>query len=258
MIELWIFLSVLVVSLIGALAIIPVMFHANNHRVLVFLLSFAAGSLIAAVLIHFIPEMVVAGYTLGSTLLIIAGFLVFFVLEKFIHAHHKTAEKHSVDDVHAEGVEGHAHAFHLAPMNLIGDAVHNFLDGIVIAVSYLVSIPLGIAATIAVIAHEVPQEIADFGILFYAGLSKMRALVFNVLAALTAFLGALVGYIGGSALAAYAVPLAAGGFLYIGSATLMPQLHRHCGLRESIEHIVAFLLGAGIIVLVTLYAPHAH
>jgi zinc and cadmium transporter len=258
---LWIFGSVLLVSLIGALAIIPVLFHADNRRVLTALLSFAAGSLIAAVIIHFIPEIVRTGYYLSTALTIIGGFLAFFLVEKLVHYHHsgngKCREEHA-HHIDAEHAEAHGHAYHLAPMNLIGDAVHNFLDGIVIAASYLVSIPLGITSTIAVIAHEIPQEIADYGVLFYSGMSKVRALIFNVLSALTAVLGAIVGILGGTALAVWAIPAAAGGFLYIGSATLVPQLHRHCGLRDSVEHVVAFLFGVSVIVLVTLFVPHVH
>lgn len=260
---LWIFGSVLIVSLIGAIAIIPVLFHANNKRVLTALLSFAAGSLIGAVIIHFIPEVVRQGYSLATALAIIGGFLAFFLIEKLVHAHHQGKHAKCKED-HAHGIEeadeahAHSHAYHLAPMNLIGDGVHNFLDGIVIASSYLISIPLGITSTIAVIAHELPQEIADYGVLLYSGMSKIRAFVFNVLSALAALLGAIVGILGGQALAVWAIPVAMGGFLYIGSATLVPQLHRHCGLRESIEHVLAFILGVTLIVLVTLYVPHTH
>lgn len=260
----WILGSVLVVSLIGAVAIVPVMFHANNRRVLTALLSFAAGSLIGAVIIHFIPEVVRIGYSLATALTIISGFLAFFLLEKLIHAHHSAkgdAHAHDCAEDHAHDVEnvpGHSHAYHLAPLNLIGDGVHNFLDGIVIASSYLVSIPLGISATIAVIAHELPQEIADYGVLFYAGMSKLRALAFNVLSALAAVLGAVIGILGGQALAVWAIPAAMGGFLYIGSATLVPQLHRHCSTRDTIEHVLAFILGVSLIVAVTLLVPHTH
>ena len=130
--------------------------------------------------------------------------------------------------------------------------MHNFIDGIAIAGAYLVNIPVGIATTIAVIIHEVPQELADFGVLLYAGYSKKKALLLNFLSATVAILGAVVGIILGSRAEVFAqwiLPFAAGGFLYIAGSNLIPELHKECDLRESVIHFIALLVGIGLMVL---------
>ena len=140
---------------------------------------------------------------------------------------------------------------HIAILNLIGDGLHNFLDGLIIAGSYLISIPAGIAATVAVILHEVPQEIADFAVLLYSGLSKWKALLFNYLSAAVAIVGAVVGlYFGARSemFISLIVPFAAGGFVYIAGSNLIPELHKECGIKDSVWHIFAFILGIIIMI----------
>ena len=230
-------ISVILVSLVAVVAIVPVLLKKKlSSRFLLILMSLSVGSLLGGVFIHFLPEAISHGYTLGLAVYVLLGFLVFFVIEKFIHWHHHKGC--------GAGQCGHGHAYHLAPLNLIGDGIHNFLDGMVIAGSYIVSIPLGIAATISIIFHEVPQEIADFGILLYSGMSKLKAVMFNFLSAATAILGAVVGLILAGKTANFTyfiIPFAAGNFLYIAASNLVPELHRHCKFWDTLLHLIIWL-----------------
>ena len=144
-------------------------------------MSFSVGVLLSTVFIGLLPEAVEHGYTTQLGLNILGGFLVMFVLEKLVHYHH--SKKHDDNGC------GYSHAYSMAPINLIGDGFHDFIDGMVVAGSYAVSITLGITTTISVIFHELPQEIADFGILLYSGLSKKKVLFLNFMSALIALLG---------------------------------------------------------------------
>ena len=248
-------ISVILVSLVAVVAIIPVLLKKklSNHFLLV-LMSLSVGALLGSVFIHFLPEAISSGYTLGLAIYVLLGFLVFFVIEKFIHWHHNKGCEN--------GQCGHGHAYHLAPLNLIGDGIHNFLDGMVIAGSYIVSIPLGVAATISIIFHEVPQEIADFGVLLYSGMSKLRAVMFNFLSAATAIIGAIIGLVLAGKTANFThfiIPFAAGNFLYIAASNLVPELHRHCKLWDTFLHLIAIIVGIGLMVAVALLAPaHVH
>jgi len=225
-----------------------------SDKTLLFLLSVSVGVLLSTVFMDFLPEAVSHKYTLGLALYILLGFLLMFVLEKFVHYHHsrKCEEKDY----------GHGHAYNLAPINLIGDGIHNFIDGLVIAGSYAVDISLGLTATISIIFHEIPQEIADFGVLLYSGLSKKKALLFNFLSAITAILGTMIGLFlaeRSHGFTHFIIPFAAGNFIYIAASNLVPQLHRQCKIKDTLLHVLAILLGIGIIVLVTLYGPaHGH
>ena len=141
-------------------------------------------------------------------------------------------------------------------MSLIGDGIHNFIDGLIIAASFIVSIPLGFLTSLAVIAHEIPQEISDFSILIYGGFSKKKALFFNFLSALTAVLGVLVGFVLSSSVenfVMYLLPIAAGGFIYIGASDLVPELHKEKDLKKSILSFGFFILGIVIMYLFKIY-----
>ncbi|MCR4368625.1 MAG: ZIP family metal transporter, partial [archaeon] len=161
-----------------------------------------------------------------------------FIVEKFIrwrHCHQPTSAHHPHP---------------LATMNLLGDAVHNFLDGLIIGASYLISIPVGIATTLAVAFHEIPQEIGDFGVLLHAGFSRGRALLYNFGSALTSVLGVLTALFLGSytgAIETFAAPFAAGLFIYIAGSDLIPELHKQDDSLKSIIDLVAFI--AGVIVI---------
>jgi zinc and cadmium transporter len=160
--------------------------------------------------------------------------MAFFVLERFLHWHHHGED---TDNVHIHPV---------GKLILVSDGVHNFLDGVIIAASFAVSIPVGVATTLAVILHEIPQEIGDFAVLLHAGYSKKQALLVNFLSGLTALLGAVVFFLlaeFAEVFALYLVPLAAGGFIYIALADLIPELHRTVHKKHSIYQIAAVTFG---------------
>lgn len=231
--------SVAIVSCISFVGLFAISLREDVLRSYIFLLvSLAIGALLGDALIHLIPEAFSGDESpLWVSLTIIAGILIFFILEKVLHWHHHEPDndKHPDSDIHPVG-----------RLILVSDGFHNFIDGLIIATSYLVSIELGIATTIAVIAHEIPQEIGDFGVLLYAGYSKMRALGLNFLSALSSILGALFGLMIGQAadpIAHWFVPFAAGGFIYIALADLIPHLPKTKNITVSILQFVAIFIG---------------
>ncbi len=248
-------ISVVMVSLISVIFALPFLLKKEiSKKTLLFLLSVSVGVLMSTVFMDFLPEAYSHGNPIWLTIYIMLGFVVMFILENFIHhKHSKDCQKNHC---------GHGHAYNVAPVNLVGDGIHNFIDGLVIAGSYAVSVTLGIAATISIIFHEIPQEIADFGVLLYSGMSKKKALTFNFLSALTAIIGTIVGlFLVGKihGFIDFVIPFAAGNFIYIAAANLVPQLHRECKFKDVILHVTAILIGIAIVVLVTLYAPeHVH
>jgi zinc and cadmium transporter len=244
--------SVIIVSLISVAVAIPFLLKKQIPKhALITLMSISVGTLLGAIFFHFLPETFSTTYTIKSALTIILGFLLMFIVEKFVHHHHHHGKK---------SVQGHSHGYALAPINLIGDAVHNFIDGLVIIGSYIISVPLGIAATISILLHELPQELADFGVLIYAGFSKRKAILFNLFSALAAVAGVIVGFfIDRSGFTAFIMPFAAGNLLYIAAANLTPELHQHCGVKESIIHTLAILFGVAIMLgLIFTGLGHAH
>lgn len=241
--SLWFYtlISVLAISLISFLGILTVAIKQHYlKKILVFLISFAAGGLLGDVFIHLLPEMIEEhDFNLMSSLYILLGILLFFVLEKIIHWRH----------CHLSATRQHAHP--LAFMNLVGDALHNFIDGILIAGSYFLSIPVGIATTLAVALHEIPQEMGDFGVLLHSGMTTKRALFYNFLSALSAVAGALIVLLVGPSLeiTKVIIPVTIGGFLYIANADLIPELHKEVNPWNSLGQILAFLVGVGVMVL---------
>lgn len=237
--------SVLLVSLVAVLAILAVSVRpARLSRILLYLVSFAAGGLLGDAFLHLLPEAVeqAGGFTLALSLYVLLGIVSAFVVEKFLHWHHHSTEHHHDEDRLPP----------LAFMNLFGDFLHNFLDGIIIAASYFVSVPVGIATTLAVIAHEIPQEIGDFGVLLHAGLSKTKALLFNLASALAAVVGAvLVMLVGGlnEGLLAALVPFAVGNFIYIAGSDLIPELHKVKEAGRGALQVLFLLLGIGAMAL---------
>jgi zinc and cadmium transporter len=247
MITIWIYtiLSVIVISLISLIGVVSFAFREDRMRkMLLFFVSFAAGALLGDTFIHLLPEAVHEyGFTLEISLFILGGMLIFFVLEKFIHWRH----------CHVPISSHHQHP--LGIMNLVGDGFHNFIDGMIVASSYIISIPLGLATTLAVILHEIPQEIGDFGILLHAGFSRGKALFFNFISASIAILGAVVVLAIGSYthnLSYFLVPFTAGGFIYIASSDLIPELHKESEISISFFQFFSLLLGIGIMALLLL------
>lgn len=208
-------------------------------KILIYMVSFSAGALFADVFIHLLPETNKSDGKLFTPLVLIGGLVVSFALEKIIHWHH------------CHLPHGHDHAHPFAIMNLIGDALHNFIDGMIIAASYLINLPAGIATTVAVIFHEIPQEIGDFGVLLHGGFSKKKAIAMNLLTALTAILGAVVVLVIGSAsdnLTTWLVPFAAGNFIYIAGSDLIPQLHKEePDIKNAFWQLFWFILGVAVL-----------
>ncbi len=212
-------ISTIIVSLLSTVGILTFTLKERDlKRIILYLVSFSAGGLFGDAFIHLIPEAVEKnGFGIDASISILLGIVTSFIIEKFFqwrHCHILTSEEHP-------------HSF--AYMNLFGDSVHNFLDGLIIGGSYLVSAQLGIATTMAVIFHEIPQEIGDFGVLLYGGFKKKKALLYNFLTALTALGGTITALSLGSIinnLTAYLIPFAAGNFIYIAGSDLIPELRK--------------------------------
>jgi len=238
--------SVIIVSLLSFVGVLSLAISLEKLKKLTMLLvSLSAGTLLGGAILHLLPEVIEEnGSNIQIWLWFLAGIIIFFILEKIIcwrHCHIPTSNEHP----HPLGM-----------MNLIGDGLHNFIDGIIIAGSFLISIQLGIATTIAVIAHEIPQEIGDFGVLIHAGYSRAKALFLNFLTALTAILGAGLTLTVGMQLenfSTYIIPLTAGGFIYIATADLIPELKKDVQPAKSLAQLVVILLGIGIMLLLKLY-----
>jgi len=237
-------LATIIVSLISFVGLFSISSSEEGFKkIAFFLVSLAAGTMIGDVFIHLLPE---AATNQGQSIWIwvIVGIGLFFVLEKVVHWRHchlPTTEKHP----HPVGV-----------MNLVGDGFHNFFDGLLIAGSFVVSFQLGIATTIAVIFHEIPQEIGDFGVLIHAGFTKKRALLFNFLSALAAVLGCIVLFSLGrntENLSNILVPITAGGFIYIAMSDLLPELHKETRWLWSIGQLLILTFGIGIMYLLKIY-----
>jgi zinc and cadmium transporter len=212
------------------------------------LISYAIGALLGAAFLEVLPNAVEAsGSTSASASTVLAGILGFFVLEKLVlwrHCHEETCEAH---EIHDRG-KGHGRSGLLI---LVGDSFHNFVDGVLIAAAFMQSIPLGLVTALAIIAHEIPQEVGDFLILLHSGYSRLRALVFNLLCSLATLLGGLLAYFALSVLEG-AVPvllgLAASSMIYVAVADLIPGLHRSPQLGATVQQVSLIALGIASIV----------
>ena len=235
----WTIATVIVVSGLSLIGAVTLVVRAGIlERSLLALISFAAGALLGDAFIHLLPEIAEseAGFDLTASFCLLGGVLAFFVLEKVLHWHHAHYPHEEV--VHP-----------VAVTNLVGDGLHNFVDGSIIAGSFLVSKELGIATAIAVVLHEIPQELGDFAILVRAGLKPRRALALNALTALAALLGAaatlaLSSAVGG--IERVLVPVTAGAFVYIASTDLLPELHKEPDARRSAVQLAGVLAGMAV------------
>lgn len=248
--------SVVLVSVVSLVGIATLSLREHMlHKILFVLVGVAAGGMFGNAVINLIPESFEGfGSPVTASLSILVGILFFFALEKFLHWKHV----HSVEEVCADPVHNETSTLIERPIRPMGylilyaDAIHNFTDGIIIAASYLVSIPVGIATTIAVILHEIPQEIGDFGLLVHSGFSKWKALGVNFLSALAAVAGTVFGLFLGSSFS-FLLPVitafAAGGFLYIAGTDLLPEIHKTSDPRRSAIQFFAILCGIGIMFL---------
>jgi len=225
-------------SLIGVITL--VMKEKTLHKILILLVSLSAGALIGGAFLHLLPEAQELYQDGNLFLFVLLSFIFFFILEKLLHWRH--CHK-GVCKVHTFGL-----------MNLIGDSIHNFIDGLVIAASFLTSFHLGVVTTLAVALHEIPQEIGDFGVLLYAGFGRKKALFANFMTALTAVFGGVIGYFAASRVehfTFYLLPVAAGGFIYIATADLIPELKKEEQISKSVLQLVAMLIGVAVMLLLT-------
>lgn len=226
--------SVLITSLISFVGIFALGLKEKFLRsILFFLVSFSAGALLGDVFLHILPEMAESAFAAREGFYFLGGILVFFVLERFILWHRSHGD-------HEEKIHS------MVYLTMVGDSVHNMVDGVVIAASFLVSVPLGIASTLAVIFHEIPHEIGQFAILLHGGWKKSKALWYNFLSALTAVAGALIVLIFARNLegtSTFFLAFAGSSFIYIAMSDLIPELHREVGLRRSIAQFLWFMVG---------------
>ena len=209
-------------------------------RGLIVLVAFAAGALLGDAFVHILPEVSESpdGFDLFASLSLISGILFFFILEKMLHWHHSHMPSEEV--LHP-----------VATMNLIGDGLHNFIDGAIIAAAFSVSVELGVATTVAVALHEIPQELGDFAILVHAGLTPKRALLLNFASALTAVAGGLVALAINSvaSIERPLLPFTAGAFVYIASTDLIPELHKEPEPKKSAIQVIAIIGGVATMVM---------
>jgi len=224
-------LSGIIISLISFIGVFFLAIKKKKlENILLLLVGFSVGGLLGGAFLHLLPESLENGSNVW--LYVIIGFVVFFILEKVLHWHHCHKGK---CDVHM-----------FTYMNLVGDGVHNFIDGLIISGSFLIDFRVGLVTSLAIIIHEIPQEIGDFGVLVYGGFSKAKALFCNFFVALISLVGVIVGYFIGSFFEVFnqfLLAFAAGGFIYIAATDLVPELHKETEVSRSISSLVMFLLG---------------
>jgi zinc and cadmium transporter len=236
-----ILISVLIVSSISLIGAFLLFFNKKLiDNILLIFVGFATGTMLGAAFLDLLPEALESEAANHILLYTLSGIIAFFVIERIFYWHHYHGKK----DIHP-----------FTYLNLIGDGIHNFTDGMAISAAFLINAQIGIATTIAIIFHEIPQEIGDFGILIHGGLSRYKALLYNFISALTAVLGALVAYY----LSFYIqnmtpiiASFSAGGFIYIATADLVPELHKERSLKKGIIQLALFILGIALIWLLTI------
>lgn len=232
-------ISVIIVSLISLVGVFTLSIGEERlKKILLYLVSFAAGAMLGDVFIHIVPEVAASvGFNLKISLLFLAGIILFFILEKFIHWRH----------CHNPACLDHPRP--VAFINLFGGGLHNLLDGMMIAGSYLVSLPLGLATTMAVVLHEIPHEMGDFGILVHGGFSRQKAIWLNLLSASVAIIGAILVLSLNDSLTGLTVailPLTAGSFIYIAGSDLVPELHKEVAPKKSLIQLLCLVLGIAV------------
>lgn len=221
-----------IISLLSLIGISTFFLKVKIEKITDLLVALSIGALIGGAFLHLIPEAVEQSEYSTVFLYVAFGFLLFFFVEKLFHWRH----------CHKENCKIHSYAY----MSLFGDSIHNLIDGIIIAVSFITSYAVGVASVFAIAIHEIPQEIGDFGVLVHAGMSKKKALMFNFLTALTAVAGAIFGFflfelIDISLIALLAV--AAGGFIYVSASDLIPKLREERNFWRSLAHLAIIILG---------------
>ena len=229
------------ISLVGAATL--VLSPNVLQRGLLVLISFAAGTLLGNTFFNLIPEIseTEQGFDLSASFMVLTGLIAFFILEKILHWHHSHVP--------------HEEVLHpVAVANLVGDALHNFVDGTIVAGTFLVSPRLGLATAISVAIHEIPQELGDFGILVHAGLKPKKVLLLNLAGALVAIAGGALtlAFASVASVGRYVLPFTAGAFIYIAATDLIPELHKEPELRKSFTQLGGLVGGIGVMALLLL------
>lgn len=239
---LWILAFTLINGLVAFVGAITLLLNEKTLRkILYVMVSFSAGALLGGGLLHLLAESITVLSVDTAFLILIAGFSVFFLMERFLHWHH----------CHEKECDVHEYSY----LILFGDGIHNFIDGLVIAAAFMADIHLGIVTSFLIIAHEIPQEMGDFGVLLHGGMSKRKALFYNFLSQLTCVLGGVVGYlIPVEGFKTIMLPFAAGGFLYIAASDLVPELHKEADVKKSMISFLFFLIGVGLMMAIKIIA----
>ncbi len=239
--------SAIIVSFISILVLLIFSFNKLFEKpVTLILVGLATGAMFGDVFIHLLPEIAEStGFGIVESMGILLGLILFFVVEKFLHWRH----------CHDNDCNDHSKQIHpIATINIVGDSLHNFIDGLLIGGSFLVDPVLGLGTTIAIVLHEIPQEIGDFGVLVHSGLSKRKAFLFNFFTALIAILGVIVSFLIGTTEVvtnSILLPITAGGFIYIAGSDLIPELKHHISFKNSIFQFLAILTGLFFMYLLT-------
>ncbi len=245
-----IFVATFVVSLIALVGVL-ILFLKDKimEKILLFLVALAAGGMIGGAFLHLMPEALEeAGEEkiMAVFLYFLVGFVSFYILENFIHWHHHHSSQHPK-------------IASFSYLILVSDAVHNFIDGVIIAVSFVVSFPLGVVTTIAVALHEIPQQLGDYGVLLYGGIEKVRALFLNYLSAVPVIIGGVCGFYLAQIIGDYIIyilPFAAGSFVYIAASDLIPEIKNQKSFKRSISYFLVFVLGISLMLLLQLFHSH--
>lgn len=276
----WIVIFSLVGGLLSVVAAASYLLLSEHHRIrsLPHMVSFAIGALLGAAFLGLLPHALMSDYVTDShdiTLTVLFGLLGFFILEKMVlwrHCHAHDCEVHGSDEAtedhdhaHAHSHHGHGHSHRHAQEDeesnsagslvLIGDAFHNFVDGVLIAAAFITDIELGVVTALAVAAHEIPQELGDFAILLQSGFTRKKALVYNILSSLTTVVGATIAYLGlnqAQHIVPFVLAIAAASFIYVAVADLIPGLHKRTEMKESFQQVSLILFGVA-----TIYFAHS-
>ncbi len=245
---------IIVASLFGGvLSVAAAALFALNARThwIGMLVSYAIGALLGAVFLDILPEAIdLSGNTAAVSGAVLIGILLFFTLEKVLiwrHCHHDHCEAH---EPHEHSAHDHGRS---GTMLIIGDTFHNFVDGIIIAAAFMVDIQLGIVTALAIIAHEIPQEVGDFVILLHSGYSKLRAFQANMISSVATLVGGVLAYFALQGLQSwtpYILAISASSMIYVAVADLIPGLHKRTQLRDTVQQVVLIVSGVATVGLV--------